>query len=100
MLQRNRAGQDVRAGDVFVECIEKKGVRDFGFCAQGESPVWQDRKRLPEEECGSQEQRMAVRLILNETWKSKMEIPAKGTLEHFPPTQQKGQLRRPQTEGG
>jgi hypothetical protein len=41
MIQRNRAGQDVRAGEVFVECTEKKGVRDFDFFAQGDSPVLQ-----------------------------------------------------------
>src|ERR1035437_5547892 len=52
MIQRNRADQDVRAGGVFVEGIEKTGVRDFGFCEQRESPVLQGRKRLREEECG------------------------------------------------
>ena len=74
MIQRNRADQDVRVGEVFVECAEKKGVRDFELRAQGESPVLQGRKRLPEEEWSSQDQRMAVWLILNEIWKSKMEI--------------------------
>jgi hypothetical protein len=34
---------DVEAGDVFVECIEKTGVRGFGFCKQRESPVLQGR---------------------------------------------------------
>jgi hypothetical protein len=79
MIQRNRADQDVRAGEVFVECSEKKGVRDFGFCAQGGSPVWQDRKRLPKRECSSQDQKMAVWSILNRTGKSKMEILVKMT---------------------
>jgi hypothetical protein len=23
-----------------AKCIEKTGVRDFGFCAQGDNPVW------------------------------------------------------------
>jgi len=64
------------AGEVFVEGSEKMGVRDFGFCAQGDSPVWQGRKRLRKRECSSQDQRMAVRLILNEIRKSKKEIPA------------------------
>ena len=45
--------QDVEAGDVFVECIEKKEVRGFGFCEQHGSPVLQGRKRLRDEECGS-----------------------------------------------
>ena len=55
MIQRNRANQDVRAGVVFVECLEKTGVCDFGFCEQRESPVLQGRQRLRDEECGSQD---------------------------------------------
>ena len=51
---------DVRAGGVFVEGIEKTGVRDFGFCKQRESSVFQGRKRLREEECRSQDQRVAL----------------------------------------
>jgi hypothetical protein len=68
---------------VFVEGSEKTGVRDFGFCEQRGSPVLQGRKRLPEQECGSQEQRMAVWFTLNESWKSKMEIPA-GSKKEIP----------------
>jgi len=83
MIQRNRATQDARAGGVFVEGSEKTGVRDFGFCEQRGSPVLQGRKRLPEQECGSQEQRMAVWFTLNESWKSKMEIPA-GSKKEIP----------------
>jgi hypothetical protein len=78
MIQRNRADQDVRAGVAFVESFEKTGVRDFGFCEQRESPVLQGRKRLRDEECGSQDHWMALWLILNEIWKSKMEIRAPG----------------------
>jgi hypothetical protein len=77
MPQRNQADQDAGAGEVSVECVEKTGVRDFEFCAQGDSPVLQGQERLPEEECSSQDQGMAVWLILNGTWKSKMEIPVK-----------------------
>ena len=66
MIQRNRATQDARAGGV-----------------QRGSPVLRGRKRLPEEECGSQEQRMAVWFTLNESWKSKMEIPA-GSKKEIP----------------
>lgn len=65
---------DVTAGGVLVEGIEKTGVRDFGFCKQRESSVFQGRKRLLEEECSSQDQRMALWLILNEICKSKMDI--------------------------
>jgi hypothetical protein len=77
MIQRNRACQDVRGGEVFVQCSEKAGVRDFGFCALGDSPVWQGREGFPKREYSSQGQRMAVWLILNAIRKSKMEIPAK-----------------------
>ena len=43
----------VEAGDVFVECNKKTGVRGFGFCEQRGSPILQGRKRLRDEECGS-----------------------------------------------
>ena len=59
-----------------MECTEKTGVRDFEFCAQGESPILRDRKRFSEEECGSLDQRMTVWLMLDEIWKSKMGNPA------------------------
>jgi hypothetical protein len=75
MIQRNRADLDLRDGGMFVEDIEKTGIRDFGSCEQRESSVLQGRKRLREKECGSQDQRIAFGLILNEIWKSKMEIP-------------------------
>ena len=75
MIQRNRADQDLRDGGVFAEGIERTKVRDFGVCARSESPVLQGRKRLREEECGPQDQRMAFGLTLSEIWKSKMEIP-------------------------
>ena len=76
MIQRNRSDKDVRAESCLWKGIETTGVRDFGFCEQRESPVLQSRKRLWEEECGSQDQKVALWLILNETWKSKIEIPA------------------------
>ena len=75
-IQRNRADQDVRHGGFFAECIEKTGVRDFGFCERRESCVLQDRKRLRDEECGSGDQMMALWLMQNEIRKSKTEIPA------------------------
>jgi hypothetical protein len=58
-----------------MECAEKTGVRDFELCAQGDGPVWQVENGFRSKECSSQDQRMAVWLILNEIWKSKMEIP-------------------------
>jgi hypothetical protein len=66
---------DVESGDVLAKRIEKTGVRGVGFCEQRGSPVLQGRKRLRADECGSQDQRMALWPILNEIWKSKMEIP-------------------------
>jgi hypothetical protein len=49
MIQRNRAGQDVRAEEVLVEGSEKTGVRDFEFCAQGGQPGLAGSKTAPEE---------------------------------------------------
>ena len=74
MTPAKSADQGVEAGDVFVEGIEETGVRGFGFCEQRRSPVLQSRKRLPKRKCSLLGQRMAVRLILNEIRKSKMEI--------------------------
>lgn len=50
MTPAKSGDQDVEAGDVSVEGIEKTGVRGFGFCG---SPVLQGRKRIRDEECGS-----------------------------------------------
>lgn len=74
MTQRNPAGQDVRVGEVFVEDTEKMGVRDFGLCAQRDSPVLEGRRRLPQEVRGLLDQRTAGWVILNRIWKSKMEM--------------------------
>jgi hypothetical protein len=40
------------------------------------SPVLQGRKRLRKEERGSQDQKRALWHILNEIWRSKIEVPA------------------------
>jgi hypothetical protein len=69
------ADQDVRDEGVPVEDIEKTWISDFEFCEQREISVLQGRKRLREEECGSQDQRMAFGLIRNGIWKSKIKIP-------------------------
>jgi hypothetical protein len=60
MTPAKSGDQDVEAGDVFVEGIEKTGVRGFGFCDQRGSPVSRGRKRLRDEECGSGDQRIAL----------------------------------------
>jgi hypothetical protein len=62
---------------VFVEYTEEAGFPGFGFPGQGNNPALRVRRRLPAEECNSQDQRMAVWDILNGVWKSKTEIPVK-----------------------
>ena len=47
--QRNQGDQDVRVGEVFVECAEKTGVSGLGFSGQGDNPALRGRRRLPEE---------------------------------------------------
>jgi hypothetical protein len=40
---------------MFVECIEKTGVVDFGFSGEGVGPVLRGRRQLPEETYNSQD---------------------------------------------
>src|SRR5260370_23883039 len=54
MTQRNQAGQDAGAGEVFVECIEKARLPDFEFSRHGEIGAWLSQRRLPK-------QKMALR---------------------------------------
>jgi hypothetical protein len=42
-------GQEVRVGEVFVECAEKTGFPGFGFSLQGNNYALRGRRRLPEE---------------------------------------------------
>jgi hypothetical protein len=42
-------GQEVRVGEVFVECAEKTGFPGFGFFLQGNNYALRGRRRLPEE---------------------------------------------------
>jgi hypothetical protein len=42
-------GQEVRVGEVFVECAEKEGFPGFGFFRQGDNCTLRGRRRLPEE---------------------------------------------------
>jgi hypothetical protein len=42
-------GQEVRVGEVFVECAEKIGFPGFGFFRQGNNYALRGRRRLPEE---------------------------------------------------
>jgi hypothetical protein len=47
--QRNQGDQDVRVGEVFVECTEKTGAFGFGSSGQGDNPALRGRRWLPEE---------------------------------------------------
>jgi hypothetical protein len=42
-------GQEVRVGEVFVECAEKTRFPGFGFFWQGDNRALLGRRRLPEE---------------------------------------------------
>jgi hypothetical protein len=74
-------GQEVRVGEVFVECAEKMGFPGFGFFRQGNNYALRGRKRLPEEKCNSRDQRMAAGTILNSAGESKMEISVERKLK-------------------
>jgi hypothetical protein len=70
--------QEVRVGEVFVECAEKIGFPGFGFFRQSNNYALRGRKRLPEEKMqltGSRDQRMAAGSILtvleSPKWKSR-----------------------------
>jgi hypothetical protein len=45
----NSGGQEVRVGEVFVECAGKTGFPGFGFFRQGDNCALRGRRRLPEE---------------------------------------------------
>jgi hypothetical protein len=47
-------GQDVRVGEVFMECAEKKEFPGFGFFRQGANCALRGRKRLPNEKLQAQ----------------------------------------------
>jgi hypothetical protein len=68
-------GQEVMVGEAFVEGIGKTGFPGFGFFRQADNWALRERRRPPEEECESQNQRKAAGCILNRTRESKMEIP-------------------------
>ena len=78
MIQRNQATRTWRSERCLRKALKRWGLRFWILRAARGRPVLQGRKRLPEEECGSQEQRTAVWLILNESSKSQMEIPGNG----------------------
>lgn len=59
-----------------MECDEKAVVRDFAVSAKGDNPGLQGRKRIPRGKIRFAGPRMAVWLILNEIWMSRMEIAA------------------------
>jgi hypothetical protein len=68
-------GQEVRVGEVFVECVEKAGLPGFGFFPQGDNCALRGEDGSRRKKCTSQDQKKAAGCILNSTRKSKMEIP-------------------------
>jgi ribosomal protein S27E len=75
MIQRNRATQDARAGEVFAESIEKMGFATLDFARSAGIPFCWVENGPRKKNAARKKQRMAAWLILNESWKSKMEIP-------------------------
>jgi len=65
----------VRVGEVFVESAEKK-FPDSGFSQQGDTCALRGRKRLLAEERSAQDRKGGFGFILNEIWKSRVEILA------------------------
>jgi hypothetical protein len=62
---------------VRAERGEPGTVPGFGFPGRATIPPWRGENGSREEYCGSQDQRMAIGLILNEVWESKMGTPVK-----------------------
>jgi hypothetical protein len=50
MIQRKRATQDARAGEVLTKMAEKKQLPDFWFLQRGGIGAWRAKRRLPEKE--------------------------------------------------
>jgi hypothetical protein len=60
---------------VFVECVEKTGLRDFGVFPRHDEPAFREQNELPEEKCNSQDKGWRSGLYWIGIWNSKMEIP-------------------------
>jgi len=75
MTPAKSGDQEVRVGEVFMECAEKEGFPGFGFFRQGANYALWGRKRFPEE-------KLQVARPKDDGWAytdrhsgSKMEIP-------------------------
>jgi hypothetical protein len=58
-----------------VECTGKTGVFGFGFSGQATRPALPGRRRLPEEKCNSQAQKIVIRCRLSTAKVSLMDNP-------------------------
>jgi hypothetical protein len=77
MTQRNQAGWDAGAGEVFVECAEQTEFPGFGLSGQGENCPLRGRRRLPTRKLHRGGSMDGGGSGLNRTCESKMEILAK-----------------------
>lgn len=70
------SGQDVRAGEAFVECTEKPRFPGFRVSGRAATPPGRSETASRRKEHKQQHQKMAAERILNTTLESKMGIPA------------------------
>jgi hypothetical protein len=75
MIQRDRATQDARAGEVLTESVEKMGLAILDFARSAGSPSCGVENGSGRKNAARRNKRKAVWLILNESWKSNMETP-------------------------
>src|ERR1039457_3058091 len=74
-------GQEVRVGEVFMECAEKVGFPGFGFFRQGNNYALRGRRRLPEEKMQLTGSKDGGWEYTDSAGESKMEISVKNL--HF-----------------
>src|ERR1039457_1845010 len=69
-------GQEVRVGEVFMECAEKKRFPGFGFFWQGDNCALRGEDGSQRGKCNSQDRRLATGCILTGSrvlkWKSRL----------------------------
>jgi hypothetical protein len=69
-------GQEVRVGEVFVECAEKTGFPGFGFSQQGSIGAWRSQKTAPGKNLHFGRSKVGGWVYTHRHLRSKMEIPA------------------------
>src|ERR1035438_7101502 len=73
-------GQEVRVGEMFVECAEKTGFPGFGFSGRTPTAPCGGEGGSRRKRCNSADQRKAAGRILAEHPGAKMEIPDEAVL--------------------